>query len=342
MPDSVEQTPRPLDSGDLDAVVEIDREIVGRSRRGFFEKRLEAALAVPDDFVIVGVDEGSELKGYAFARLQSGEFGIPARFATIDAIGVAPDRQSRGIGRKLLDALDARLGRKGVGEIRTQADWRFHGLLRFFDAAGFVEGPTHVLERPTTPNQEEIWRPTEAAGSGDEELADYGEVVGADYGSGAGTGYREPSVDDEIEFRPLRAGDLDSVVRIDRRITGRDRRDYYEHKFREMLDGTGIRVSRVAEIDGDVVGAIMARVDYGEYGRAEPAAVMDTIDVDQGYRHRGVGRALMAQLVVDVHRLHVGTVRTMVPWNNFELLAFLEACGFAPSQRLAFRRTVPA
>ena len=35
---------RPLGPEDLDRVVEIDRRLVGRSRRGFFEKRLAAAL----------------------------------------------------------------------------------------------------------------------------------------------------------------------------------------------------------------------------------------------------------------------------------------------------------
>ena len=320
---------RALGPADLDRVVEIDRAIVGRSRRGFFEKRLEAALAVPDDFVVVGVDGvggESELQGYGFARIHSGEYGTPEKIAAIDAIGVAPDSQSGGIGRMVLEAMDGRLRRKGVAEIRTQADWRFHGLLKFFESTGFLEAPVHILERPAQPTH---W---------EESLLDDPELESDAVPGGKDIEFPTP---DRIEFRSLRAADLNSVVRIDERITGQNRREYYQGKLQEMLDRTGMRVSRVAEIDGDVTGVIMARVDYGEFGRTEPVAVIDTINVDPGYRHRGVGRALMSRLLIDLHALRVEAVRTTVRWNDFDLLAFLETCQFTPSQRLVFKRTVP-
>lgn len=304
---------RALGADDLDRVVAIDRAIVGRSRRGFFEKRLEAALAAPDDFVVVGVDGKSGLDGFGFARIYHGDFGTSDKIAVIDAIGVAPDSQKGGIGRMILDAMDVRLARKDVAEIRTQADWRFHGLLKFFDSTGFLEAPVHVFERSAKPD-------TGEDGSGDHE-------------------FPEP---EQIQFRSLQAGDLNALVRIDERITGHNRKDYYQRKLQEILDQTGIRVSRIAEIDGDVAGVIMARVDYGEFGRTEPVAVFDTINVDPGYRHRGVGRALMAQLLADLTALHVESVRTVVRWNDTDMLAFLDTCRFVPSQRLVFRRAVPA
>ena len=32
--------------------------------------------------------------------------------------------------------------------------------------------------------------------------------------------------------------------------------------------------------------------------------------------------------------------RTTVAWDNFQLLDFMENCGFMPSQRLIFKRTI--
>ena len=94
---------------------------------------------------------------------------------------------------------------------------------------------------------------------------------------------------DRIPIRSMSEADLDNIVAIDRRATGRDRTAYYRRKMREALRESGVRVSLVAELDGHPVGYIMARVDFGEFGQTDAEAVVDTIGVDDGYRGRGVG-----------------------------------------------------
>jgi predicted N-acetyltransferase YhbS len=145
---------------------------------------------------------------------------------------------------------------------------------------------------------------------------------------------------DRVPIRSMTADDLAALVRIDRRLTGRDRTPYFERKMGEALQESGIRVSLVAEMDGAVVGYIMARVDYGEFGHTEPEAVMDTIGVDPGYAHHHVGHALVSQLLANLGALRAERVRTVVDWDHFELLAFLARCGFKPSQRLTLTRRI--
>jgi ribosomal protein S18 acetylase RimI-like enzyme len=84
------------------------------------------------------------------------------------------------------------------------------------------------------------------------------------------------------------------------------------------------------------VGFIMARVDFGEFGQVETTAVIDTIGVDPDYRNRGVGRALVSQLLVNLGTLRVEKVRTEVGWQDRDLLGYLDHSGFRPSQRLCF------
>jgi GNAT superfamily N-acetyltransferase len=138
---------RPLKAGDLDAVVRIDAAITGRARRGFYEKRLKAALAAPDDFAAVAAVNGGRLAGYALARIQEGEFGDQRRLAILDAIGVDPAAQGGGVGRRLLAGLETALKKRGADELRTQAEWSDHALVRFFAGAGFSLVPAHALER---------------------------------------------------------------------------------------------------------------------------------------------------------------------------------------------------
>lgn len=148
----------------------------------------------------------------------------------------------------------------------------------------------------------------------------------------------EPLDRDRVACRSMRADDLSAIIRIARNNTGRDQRAYLESKLEEALEESAIRVSLVAELDGIVAGYVMARMDYGEFGQAEPAAVIDTIGVDPDFGHRQVGSAVIDQLLANLASLRIESVRTEVGWSQFDLLAFLDHNGFAPSQRLALVR----
>jgi len=149
----------------------------------------------------------------------------------------------------------------------------------------------------------------------------------ADYG---------PLARDKIPVRSMAESDLRALVSIDRRITGRDRAAYFQRKLADALTESDVRVSLVAEFDSVPVGFIMARVDLGEFGRVETTAVIDTLGVDPEYQNRGVGRALVSQLLSNLNTLRVETVRTEVDWQDRDLLGYLDRSGFRPSQQLCF------
>jgi ribosomal protein S18 acetylase RimI-like enzyme len=159
----------------------------------------------------------------------------------------------------------------------------------------------------------------------------YGDPPGPDFG---------PLARDRMPVRSMVAGDLDALVEIDCRVTGHERLNYFERKLADSLTDSDVRVSLVAELDGVPVGFIMARVDLGEFGRVDTTAVLDTIGVHPDYQSRGVGRALISQLLMNLGTLRVETVRTEVDWEDRELLAYLDRCGFRPSQQLCFDKSL--
>ena len=333
---------RSLEPADLESVVEIDRRIIGRSRRVFFEKRLQAALADPAGFIAVAVESGGVLAGFAIGRLQNGEFGDDRRVAVLDVIGVDPDSRKGGLGALLLDGMARHMMRRDTRELRTQVDWHDRNLVQFFAVAGFSLASRVVLERATARELSGF-----AAQGGNDAMTTL-EPDPAPQRMDAGMpDHSGPAGDDFVALphdrtlvRSMAADDLDAIVRIDAKLTGRGRRGYYQAKLVEMMGETGVRVSLVAEVDGRTAGYIMARVDYGEFGRAEPAAVIDTIGVEPDLGHQGVGAALLSQLMANLDALRVETVRTTVAWNNFALLGFLSRSGFTPAQRLVLGRPV--
>jgi ribosomal protein S18 acetylase RimI-like enzyme len=199
----------------------------------------------------------------------------------------------------------------------------------FFSAAGFLLAPYQIIERNTSPLEEDV------AEVGPVKMDGRWRVHG-----GPGGEYYEKLSRDRIPVRSLREADLAAVVRIDGKHTGLDRSAYIGAKFREMLFESGIRVSLVAEDDAFVTGFIMARVDFGEFGNVEKTAEIDTIGVHPAYAGSGTGHALLSQLLLNLSTLKVESVLVQVSQEHFDLQRFLHAHGFRQSQRLVLTRAI--
>jgi len=139
---------RPLRADDIERVIAIDRAYSGHSRRRFFEKRLAAANAQPEDFIHVGVVQDGALCGYAIARVLRGEFGHKQAVAVLDAIGVDAGSRERGVGQALMAELNSMMLRQDVRALQSQAEWTNQDLMRFFAAAGFQLASRLTLQRP--------------------------------------------------------------------------------------------------------------------------------------------------------------------------------------------------
>lgn len=139
---------------------------------------------------------------------------------------------------------------------------------------------------------------------------------------------------DEVLVRNLRPADHEAVVVIDAASVGRRRETFLSLKLTQAFADTGIAVSLAAEIDSHVVGFLLARVYYGEFGVVEPAAVLDVIGVHPDFRGRRVADALVDQLRTNLLGLGIERLQTEVQWNNPDLMAFFQREGFTVAQRL--------
>jgi ribosomal protein S18 acetylase RimI-like enzyme len=321
---------KPLMRGDLEDVVAIDVAIEGRPRRAYFERRVAAAVREPRLHAQFAAWDDDGLAGYVLARVLDGEFGRSEPGLRLEAIGVRPAARGHRIGSRLLDALCDYGRRHGMTEVRTQSHWAHHAMLGWLDAMGFTLASNHVVDCAVgdggyVPARDD---PVETPASEAREI-DYGKQSGNDH---------ERLARDQSEVSVMDWADLPDVVRIDRAITRRDRHDYMKHQLSEAMQESALRVSLTARRDGFVAGFLMARADLGDFGRVEPVAVIDTIGVHPDFAHRGIGRALLSQLFVNLAALRIERVETVLAPRDFGLLGFLYDAGFGPSQRLPFVR----
>jgi len=323
---------RALAREDLDAVVAIDAAIEGRPRRVYIERRLAAAVRAPKLHAQLAATDADGLAGYILARVLEGEFGVSEPRLRLEIVGVRRDRQGHGVGTRLLDALAAWARRHGIRDLRTQAAWNDHGMLRWLDATGFSLAPNHIVDCSVAGGQ---YTPERDDPVTLPEREDRAREV--DYGGQSGNHF-ERLARDLADVRAMGPGDLAEIVRIDRAITGRNREAYMRAKLDEAMVDSGIRVSLTARLDGAIAGYLMASADLGDFGRTEPVAVIDTIGVAPDYAHRGVGHALLSQLFANLGALRIERVETVVAPRDLALLGFLYDVGFVPSQRIPFVR----
>lgn len=322
---------RPLREDDLEAVIAIDTALSGTSRRGFFEKRLTATREDPQDYIYVGQEIDGRLVGYALARLVDGDFGMPGGRAALDAIGVDPAFQGRGVGRRIVHSVEEILSQKKVTSLSSQVEWANQSLIVFLAEAGFLLAPRNVLTRQVEglplldAEQDEYER--------EEQEKDFSSPESDDPAALS---------HDRIPVRSMREDDLDAIIRIDHRTAGHERRAYFSRRMQEALYRSGVRISLVAEVDGYPAGFIMARMDFGEFGRTSPKAVMDAVGVDPGYQGHGVGQALMHRLLANLTVLRIDHVRTEIGWNDTDLITYLDRSGFIPAQYIVLNHNLKA
>lgn len=305
-------TIRHLTAEDFEAVVGMDAAAVGHPRTFYFERRLRTAKSRPALYVQLGAEQNGKLVGFMMARQMQGQFGRNEPALRLEAFAVASDVRGQQIGSALMSMLEDEAKRLTIAEIRTTASWRDHAVMQFLDRADFELGSELVVDRQVT----------------DQTLAAQGDNNSQTLARG------------KVDLSTLKPDDLYDVVRIDKGVTGQRREAVFYELVDEAMKDSAVRVSLVARVDGIAAGFVMARTNFGDYGRTEPVAVLDTIGVDPDYSRKGIGRALLSQLIANLAGLRVERVETVVASKDFQLLRFFYDVGFKPSQRLVFMKRV--
>lgn len=146
-----------------------------------------------------------------------------------------------------------------------------------------------------------------------------------------------PEVQPATRIRPLDELDIGSIVRIDERITGQYRPEVWEQRVGYYLRRDPDS-SRVAEVDGKVVGFMLGDVRAGEFGLEEPSGWVERFGIDPAHRGRDLGTQLFEAMCRHFRESGARVVRTMVDGRDAGVAGFLEAIGFKPSSLQALER----
>lgn len=134
---------RMLEMADLDDILKIEEKIERATalkkteRMDLLKKTAIYHLQQDEPLLNLGASVDGKLVGFMFAEVRHWEFGRGENTGWIKVLGVDPEYQGRGIGRKLGETLLDHFRRKNITKVRTLVDWYEGDLISFFRSLGF-------------------------------------------------------------------------------------------------------------------------------------------------------------------------------------------------------------
>ena len=139
-----------------------------------------------------------------------------------------------------------------------------------------------------------------------------------------------------LRIRKMRAGDVDSIAKIDRKITRKDRSAMWKsivNKYLKLNKDSCL----VAEQDGIVVGFMLGSVKDWMFG-VEKVGWIETLGVDPEFMGQGIGKKMGKALFEYFKKNGVTEVHTLARWDSSDVLAFFKSLGFSPSDFISLKR----
>jgi len=138
---------RAVEPSDLDAIVRIDEQLSGQTRKDYWQRRLDIAALRPPWMSLIAETDGRPV-GFLFGWVGESEFGIARPTGWVDLIGVAPPYRGRGVAQALLSRfVDSGRQLRAIERVATLIDLDQADVREFFTREGFRHGPMIHLER---------------------------------------------------------------------------------------------------------------------------------------------------------------------------------------------------
>jgi len=145
---------------------------------------------------------------------------------------------------------------------------------------------------------------------------------------------------DDVKIRRMTHGDIDAILVLSNKITTARTRVTYK-EMAAYDPGGPLDLSLVAEAKGQIIGFVMARLEYVYIPFVE-VCLIHAIVVDPEYHRRHIGSALVSELSSRCHLQDINTIRALVRQDDNELRSFIEHLGFHPSSMVNWDKTFEA
>ncbi len=133
-----------------------------------------------------------------------------------------------------------------------------------------------------------------------------------------------------VNLRPASLSDLQNIIDIDAKVTGLEKRDYWEDRLDRYTerDGRHVIVAESSDTTGEgaLLGFIVGEVRAWEFG-SKPCGWIFAIGVSPDHRAQGIGEQLFAALCDALKSDGADSIRTMIARKDQLNMSFFRAQG---------------
>lgn len=140
---------RRLSKRDIDAILKIDEKITGKPHEAYWESKV-ADYINRDPASCLAAEINGQVVGFILGEIRGWEFNIPMS-GWLEVMGVDPDHQRKGVGKRLAEALFEYFKKSGVDTVHTMLNWNEGDLVDYFRTLGFKRGDFIHLEKKLGP-----------------------------------------------------------------------------------------------------------------------------------------------------------------------------------------------
>ena len=150
-----------------------------------------------------------------------------------------------------------------------------------------------------------------------------------------------------IDIRMLTVDDLEAILGIEERIKqvgnldDSERMEYLKETATFHLERGDPLMNLGAELDGKLVGFVLAETALWEFGSGEKTGWIKVLGVDPDYQGRGIGHKLGETLMSHFQRKNVKRVRTLVAWYEGDLISYFKSLGFDILNMIPLEKELP-
>jgi len=141
-----------------------------------------------------------------------------------------------------------------------------------------------------------------------------------------------------VNIRPMTRSDIRAVLALDRKCS--KERGVLSYSDMVTTDPGGpLDVSFVAEVGGNIIGFVIARLAYVMIPFTKVCMLHSSL-VDPDYQNRGIGVRLLGKLVDYCQDEGINMIRALVEEHNDDLIRFVERQGFRRSIVVNYDKTI--
>jgi predicted N-acetyltransferase YhbS len=139
-----------------------------------------------------------------------------------------------------------------------------------------------------------------------------------------------------VKIRNMEPEDIESILEIDRKISGMRRTITYRDLITGDLGGE-LDLSFIAETDGNITGFILARRSYIGDPITE-TGLIQILGVEPDFQARGIATGLVNAVMEKCRERHLRTVKVMANERDSELSRLFSHLGFHRGRLVEFTR----